>query len=196
METLNKCVLCELCLNKPPVNGVGNTDAEIMVIINKPNYYTIKHNDIFESEVGNILTKLFKMINIDIKDNVYITHLVKGRAVSLKQKNIIACKPYLKKEIEMVKPKVIVTMGYIPTKTILKSKVPLFNHIGKAYFAKDKTLIIPMYDINFVMRDVRYHGLALNDFSNLYKAYSHFINPNIAVFEDKLHPAIKSLLQL
>ena len=193
METLNKCNLCELCLTRKPINGVGNTNAEIMVILQTPNYYTVKHNNIFESKVGETLIKLFKMINIDYKD-VYITHLVKGRTTSLKQKNITACKPYLKDEIEMVKPKVIVTMGVKPTSVILKSKLSLYNHIGKCYKTNKNSWVLPMYDLNFIMYDVKYHGLALKDFANLYKLYSRFVNPNIRTFEDKLHPAIKKIV--
>ena len=194
IKPINSCNLCELCYNRKPVNGIGNINAEIMIIINKPNYYTVKNDNIFESEVGNILTKLFKMINIDIKDNVYITHLVKGRSLTLKSKNVLACSNYLRNEIKEVNPKIIISMGYLPTKFILKDKKPLYNHIGKAYKTKQDSYIIPMYDINYVMRDIKLHGLAVRDFTNLYKLYKHFINPNIATFESKLHPAIKTML--
>ena len=193
MEDIKNCNLCEICINHKPINGVGNVNADIMFVLSKPNYYTVKHNDIFKSEIGKLIHKLLNMITIDVED-VYITHLVKGRSLTIKKKNILACKPYLKDEIDFVKPKIIVTMGFIPNKVFLKSNIPLSNHIGKAYLTNEGSYVLPMYDLNFIFRDVRYHHLAIQDFANLYKLYKEFVNPNIVVFEDNLHSVIKKAL--
>ena len=195
MESLDKCIACELCIRNKPVSGYGNPNADIMIVLPSPTYYAVKEGNALAGASGELLLKLLKMCNIP-EDAVYITHLVKGRSSTLKVKNVTACKPYFKEELESVNPRIIVTMGTLPLKMITKSNLPIEVYANKAIVAKDKTLVLPMYNLAYITRDVRHHGLALRDFVNLYKLYSRFVNPNIKQFESTLHSAVKTILEL
>jgi DNA polymerase len=195
MNKITKCNLCELCLNKAPINGNGNPNAEIMFIVDSPTYYDVKENQLLTKESGKLFDKLLTMINLK-REDVYVTTLVKGRPYGnrIRVKNITACKPYLQEEIESVKPKIIVTMGIRSMQTILKTTQPISHYINNAIVAKGEVYILPMYNINYALRDVRNHGIALRDFINLYKVYSNFVNPNIKHYDEELHDVVKKAL--
>ncbi len=193
MKMITSCKLCELCVGSQPVNGIGNPDANIMFILSTPNYYTVKNNNFYESASGKLMAKLLTMINLN-KDDVYITHLIKGRTTTPKVKNVLACKPYLKDEIDSVNPKIIIPMGTLAVQTITQSKLPIMSYSNKAIISTDGTYILPMFNLDYITRDVRFHGLILKSFIDLYKLYSTFINPNIRQFEENLHAAVKRLL--
>jgi len=193
--TQDKCSLCELGITNRPVTGYGNPNAQVMIVLPSPNYYVSKTNNILEGATGEMLVKLLKMVNIPL-DDVYITHIIKCRTNTIKVKNITACKPYFKDELSNSKAKIIMTMGTLPYKVLTKRKDAIINYRNKAINTANGILIIPTFNLAYITRDVRLHGLALEAFANLYKLYYTYVNPNIKQFESSLHPSVKSILDI
>lgn len=193
MKQIEKCNLCEVCLTYKPINGIGNPNANIMFILSSADYYTIKDNSILNTPAGELIAKLLKMINLNI-DDIYITHLIKGRTNGIKAKNITACKPYLQQEVNEVKPKIIVTFGTHALKVIGKTNKSIISYRNRALCTTNHTFIIPAFNFGYILSDARYHGLLLETFVNIYKIYITFVNPNHKHFDDDLHDSIKKLL--
>ncbi len=109
-----------------PVPGDGNPHAEIVFIGEAPGAQEDKHGRPFVGNSGTLLTELLATIGLS-RDNVYITNVVKFRPPENRdptKKEIEACMPFLRDELAIIKPNVI---------------VPLGRH-ALAHFAKDVTI--------------------------------------------------------
>jgi len=119
MDSLNeqiractKCRLAETRVN--PLPGEGNLNAQIMLIAQAPGMQEDREGKMFIGPSGKVLDELFKVNRIKI-ELLYMTNLVKcflPKYRKPKQDEIDACGPYLDEEIEIVKPEVLVTLGY------------------------------------------------------------------------------------
>ncbi len=196
MEQINNCKLCELGINRKPINGSGDTNAEIVFVVDNPNYWENRDGLILTDHAGEVFDKLLKMITLDRKD-VYVTSLVKCESTKrLKTKNITACKPYLYKELRTVRPRIIVAMGATIFRTLTGIKEPVGNHLGSAIPTTDGDYILPMYNLQYILKDTRNHSTALKSFVNLYKLYRTYINPAIGNREAELHKSVKKVLNI
>ena len=121
-KEIQKCTKCPLYKNrKNPVPGEGNPDSEIIFIGEAPGYHEDVQGRPFVGSAGKLLTELIEMIGLNRK-NVFITNVVKCRPPTNRdplKEEIDACKPYLFKQIEIIKPRIIVTLGRHSTLTIL-----------------------------------------------------------------------------
>jgi len=125
-EEIKRCTKCPLYRNrKNAVPGEGDPNSEIMFIGEAPGYHEDIQGRPFVGSAGKLLTKLINDIGLS-RDKVFITNVVKCRPPNNRdpmREEIEACKPYLLKQIEIIKPRIIVTLGRHSTLTIL-------NHIG------------------------------------------------------------------
>ena len=135
IEKLNNeikvCTKCRLHqFRKNAVPGEGNPHAEIMFIGEAPGYNEDIQGRPFVGAAGKLLTELIVNILRIPRSSVYITNVVKCRPPENRDPypdEIQTCTPYLDKQISIIKPKVIVTLGkhstnYILTKSGIKIK--------------------------------------------------------------------------
>jgi len=95
------------------VFGEGNPEAEIMFIGEAPGFHEDKLGRPFVGQAGKLLDKLLTDIKLP-RGSVYITNIVKRRPPGNRDplpEEIAAYKPYLKKQIQIIDPKVIATLG-------------------------------------------------------------------------------------
>lgn len=114
-----KCKLYKTRLHAVP--GEGNPKAELILIGEAPGANEDKEGRPFVGAAGKFLTELLNSIGLDRKA-VFITNLVKCRPPDNREPEedeIIACSPYLDKQIEEISPKIIVTLGKYSTTYIL-----------------------------------------------------------------------------
>lgn len=112
-----------------PVLGEGNHNAKIMFIGEAPGENEAKTGRPFCGAAGRILDELFASINADRKD-VYVTNIVKDRPPNNRDpqpQEIDFYSPFLEKQIEIIQPKVIATLGRFSMKFILEK----FNVLEK-----------------------------------------------------------------
>ena len=115
-----------------PVPGEGNPDSDLMIIGEAPGQMENKTGRPFVGRAGKLLEKLLMEIGIERKD-VFITSIVKfypgWRAPS--QKEIDLCLPYTLKQIDIIKPKVILLLGSIAIKALLGKSKSITKERGK-----------------------------------------------------------------
>lgn len=141
---------------EPIVFGDGNLDAKIVLVGEAPGAKEIQLGKPFVGQAGKNLDEFLEVVDIKRSD-LYITNVVKIRPYRINMKTerkvnrppskneIELYSKYLFKEIEIINPSLIVTLGNVPLKTLLgKSYAKIGEHHGKVQI-KDKKSIFPLY---------------------------------------------------
>jgi DNA polymerase len=135
-EKICKCLKCPL--GKTRLNfvfGVGNPNADVVVVGEAPGSEEDKQGKPFVGRAGQLLTDILKAINFS-RDEVFICNILKCRPPDNRNplpEEIFHCEPYLMKQLELIKPKLILAVGTFAGQTLLKSKEPLGKMRGKFY---------------------------------------------------------------
>ncbi len=178
-KEVEKCRKCELW--KTRINivfGEGNPQTKIMFIGEAPGLNEAKTGRPFCGAAGKILDELLESAGIK-REEIYITNILKCRPPENRNPQadeIEACTPYLEKQIEIIKPKVICTLGNYSTKYIfekygLKDQIQGISKIHGEIF-KVKNLfqsinIIPLYHPAVVTYNINMKETLKEDFKIL-----------------------------
>ena len=122
-KSIENCKKCGLCENrKNIVFGVGNKEADIMFIGEGPGADEDLQGIPFVGKAGQLMNKAFEGLEIN-RDEVYIANIVKCRPPSNrdpKDEEAEACLNYLRNQVLLVKPKIIVLLGIISYDNIIR----------------------------------------------------------------------------
>lgn len=122
------CTKCRLCESRThTVPGEGPPDARLVVVGEGPGRTEDETGRPFVGQAGELLTKILAAIDLP-RDRVYICNVVKCRPPENRVPQfdeIAACVPYLFRQIELLRPKVILAMGGTAAQTMLNSKQSL-----------------------------------------------------------------------
>lgn len=122
------CERCRLCAGRTrTVPGEGPADARLLVVGEGPGKTEDETGRPFVGRAGELLTKILEAIELP-RDRVYICNVVKCRPPDNRlpqYDEITACVPYLYRQIELVKPSVILAMGGTAAQTLLNTKQSL-----------------------------------------------------------------------
>jgi len=147
------CKKCPLYKTRTyPVIGQGNHQAKIMFIGEAPGFSEDKTGRPFCGQAGKILDELLESVGIK-REEVYICNILKCRPPGNRNpqsQEIEACTSYLERQIEIIKPKVICTLGNYSTGFIMKKyglegEIQGISKIHGKVFATDDLKIIPLY---------------------------------------------------
>ena len=146
---------CQKCaLGKSRTNfvfGVGNPNADIVLVGEAPGADEDAQGEPFVGRAGQLLNKILDSVGLK-REEVYICNILKCRPPGNRNPlpdEIEKCVPYLKLQIELIKPKLILALGKFAAETLLKIKDPLNKMRGK------------MYNYNGVKTMVTFHPAAL-----------------------------------
>jgi len=134
-----RCPLYKTVRNKVP--GEGNPNAEIVFVGEAPGEEEDKQGKPFVGRAGKLLTKLIEEILNLRREDVFITNILKCRPPNNrdpKEEEIKACFPFLAKQLEIIKPNIIVCLGRFSAKT-------LFNYFGLRFSSIMKVRGNPHY---------------------------------------------------
>lgn len=159
-----------------PVIGEGSDNAQIMFIGEAPGKNESLTGRPFCGTAGKILDSLLKSINIERK-SVYITNIVKDRPPANRDPlpdDIDAYAPFLDRQIEIIQPEVIVTLGrfsshYILAKFGLKEAIEPISIIRGQVFEVDGIKILPIFHPASAIYDKKKMQLLLEDFQRIKK---------------------------
>ena len=152
METLGgiaqevlECTKCSLSEKRTqPVFGTGSINADLMFIGEAPGAEEDRTRIPFIGRSGKLLdVLLLEELNMD-RSMCYISNIVKCRPPENrdpKQEEIDSCRPYLKKQLELIKPKVIITLGNFSTRLLLETKTGITKVRGRIYEYSGSSLI-------------------------------------------------------
>jgi DNA polymerase len=155
-KQLNNCHLCPLSKSRTKiVFSKGDSNADIMFIGDYPTSIENDKGEIFIGKSGEMIKNMIeKVLNIP-QEKVYITNILKCYLpinYELKESYIDSCKSYITKEIELIKPKIIITLGEIAYQHIC-SEFHKLKDIRGNIIQKENYKIIPTYHPNFLLKN-------------------------------------------
>jgi DNA polymerase len=130
------CTACGLAETRTQVVfGVGSPTADVMFVGEAPGFHEDKEGEPFVGAAGKLLDRLLGEIGIDRTD-VYIANVLKCRPPGNRDPRpdeIDACKGYLRDQLTLIDPKVVVTLGNFSTKLLLKRDTGITRTRGQVY---------------------------------------------------------------
>jgi DNA polymerase len=146
-EEVKDCKKCQLAYSrKNIVFGAGSAEARVVFVGEAPGYYEDQQGEPFVGAAGKLLSELLAGIGLERKD-VYIGNVLKCRPPQNRNplpEEIELCKPYLFKQLEIINPRVVCTLGNFATQTILARRVPISSVRAKPVQV-GKFFVFPLY---------------------------------------------------
>src|SRR5919108_464720 len=167
------CTLCRLSSGRTQVVfGDGNPDADVMFVGEGPGFHEDRQGIPFVGAAGQLLNQLLSEIGLDRRD-VYITNVVLCRPPGNRDPlpdEIDLCQPYLREQLDLVDPKVVVTLGNFATRVILDRPVSISRVRGQRQIWNGR-VVIPTYHPAAVLRGggdaSRTMGAVREDFASI-----------------------------
>ena len=154
-EEIGECQRCKLSGGrKNIVFGEGNPDAVLMFVGEGPGRDEDEQGRPFVGRAGQLLTKIIEAIDLS-RDDVYIANIVKCRPPENRNPEadeVSACIPFLKKQIEAIRPQIICTLGAVATNNLLGIKTPLGKVRGK-FTELDGIMVMPTFHPAYLLRN-------------------------------------------
>lgn len=149
----SNCYLCELSKTRKNVLfGFGNSKSKIVFVQDEPTSSEDELNSFFVGNSGDTLSKMIENVLNIKKDEIYITSLVKCKSLNgAVNSNFDSCNDYLLKQIEIIKPKLIVALGDKTYSYLMKNSSFLQNR-GK-FLKFNDTNFIAIYSPSFLLRN-------------------------------------------
>ena len=140
-----KCTRCALYSTATnPVPGEGNPDADLMCVGEAPGATEDQTGRPFVGASGELLTKILAAIHLR-REDVFIANVLKHRPPGNRNPapdEVTACSPYLVRQLELVKPKVIVCWGTFAAQTLLDTKLAIGKLRGQVHRYYGTPLIV------------------------------------------------------
>ncbi len=148
------CTKCGLAATRTQVvYGVGNPNADLMFIGEAPGRDEDLKGEPFVGRAGQLLTDIIKAMKLT-RDDVYIANVIKCRPPENRNPEpgeLDACRPYIRRQIEMIKPRVIVTLGKFALQS-LTGRVHAISAARGQWADYEGIRVMPTYHPAYLLR--------------------------------------------
>lgn len=162
-----RCGLCETRTNV--VVGVGNPRSKVMFIGEGPGENEDLQGEPFVGRGGQLLDKMLAAVDLDRKTNIYIANIVKCRPPKNRDplpEEQEACIGWLRNQVALIRPKIIVCLGRIAAMRIIKPDMKITREHGQ-FFEKNGTLMMATLHPAALLRNPNQKPAAFEDFLKL-----------------------------
>jgi uracil-DNA glycosylase len=170
-EDIGDCTRCRLHKGRTNlVFGVGNVNADLMFVGEGPGADEDAQGEPFVGRAGQLLNNMISAMGIK-REDVYIANVVKCRPPSNRtpeKDECDTCSPFLMRQIDVIKPKVIVALGAVAAKNLLAVNDSMANLRGRWYDFRDSKLLVT-YHPAYLLRDPRQKKEAWKDLQMVMK---------------------------
>lgn len=154
-EEMGDCKRCKLWHGrKNLVFGEGNPNASLMFVGEGPGADEDAQGRPFIGRAGQLLTKIIEAIDMERTD-VYIANIVKSRPPNNRvpePDEVLACLPFLKKQIAAIRPQIIVTLGAVATNNLLSATLSITKVRGE-FRDMGGILVMPTFHPSYLLRN-------------------------------------------
>lgn len=169
------CTQCELHQTRTQtVFGVGNPQADWLVIGEAPGADEDRQGEPFVGRAGQLLNSMLLAIGLQ-REQVFIANILKCRPPNNrdpKTEEVVACESYLRQQIELINPKIILAVGRIAAQNLLKVDTPIGKMRGNRYQYPDSELpVIVTYHPAYLLRSPREKRKVWEDLKNAMQLY-------------------------
>lgn len=169
-ENCLNCRKCGLCEERTHVVvGTGNPNAKVMFIGEGPGENEDLQGEPFVGRGGQLLDKMLAAVDLDRKTNIYIANIVKCRPPKNRDplpEEQEACIEWLRNQVALIRPKIIVCLGRIAAMRLIKSDMKITKEHGQ-FFEKNGTLMMATLHPAALLRNPNNKPAAFEDFLKL-----------------------------
>ena len=156
-QAVPACTACGLHKTRTQtVFGVGDENADWMLIGEAPGAEEDRLGDPFVGQAGKLLDNMLAAIDLNRGENVYIANVLKCRPPGNRNpepEEVAKCTPFLKRQIALIQPKLIIAMGRFAAQTLLASDASIASLRGKVYRYEGVPLIVT-YHPAYLLRNL------------------------------------------
>jgi uracil-DNA glycosylase family 4 len=152
---IGDCTRCKLHTlgRRQIVFGVGNPNADLMFVGEAPGADEDEQGIPFVGRAGQLLTKIIEAIELK-REDVYIANVIKCRPPQNRNPEpdeVETCEPFLFRQIDLIKPKVIVALGKFAAQALLRTDAPISRLRGRVFEYRGAKLI-PTFHPAYLLR--------------------------------------------
>lgn len=144
-DCVSNCTHCELAQSRTnTVFGVGNPDADWLIVGEAPGAEEDRRGEPFVGRAGKLLDEMLRAIG-QSRDSVFIANILKCRPPNNrdpKAEEAAACRQYLERQVELLQPKIILAVGRIAAQNLLGSDEPVGRMRGRRHDLDGIPLIV------------------------------------------------------
>ena len=184
---ISNCERCKALVQtrNKPIPGVGNPEAKVFIVGLAPGKDGADLTGIpfTRDPSGELFDEMLSVAGLSRTQDVFITNLVKcnpkdshGRNRTPSKREINTCFPYMKREIDLIKPRIVVTLGKAATEFLLNTKVDKMAEFhGKCKSKSGDITLFPFIHPGYVIRGAHDKGKYLEKFKILGEIYRDLI---------------------
>ena len=169
-NTISECHLCDLSKSRhQSMPGSGNLQSDLMIVDAYVSASEDDANDYYVGKSGEILINMLEKVIGLRREEVFFTHAVKCKPLGTNtpsKSEFNSCKPYLYKQIETIKPKVIIALGEDAYR-LLTGDNTSFEQVRGQKVKYDDYLIVAMYHPQYLLRNPSMKSVALTDLKTI-----------------------------
>jgi len=153
---IGDCTRCRLCSGRTHlVFGTGNPLARLMFVGEGPGYDEDRQGIPFVGRAGQLLNRIIEAMKMK-RDDVYIANVVKCRPPENRAPlpdESATCLPFLRRQIEAIRPRVVCTLGGVAVQALLDTSMPISRIRGEFRNLPDGTLVMPTFHPAYLLRN-------------------------------------------
>ena len=157
-QRVASCEDCRLCEKRTnTVFGVGDREAEWMLIGEAPGENEDRQGEPFVGQAGKLLDNMLRALSLARGENVYIANVIKCRPPGNRNPEpdeVARCEPYLQRQVALVKPKIIVALGRFAAQSLLRSEGSIASLRGRAHEYEGVPVIVT-YHPAYLLRSLQ-----------------------------------------
>jgi uracil-DNA glycosylase family 4 len=173
-EEIGDCTRCRLHAGrKNIVFGVGNPDARLVFVGEGPGEEEDLQAEPFVGKAGQLLTRMIQAIQLE-RSEVYIANVVKCRPPDNRdpqEDEIATCLPFLKKQLAVIQPRLVCTLGRFSTQALLGTNEGITKLRGRFHVLENGIMVMPTYHPSFLLRFPEKKREAWEDLQKVQKEY-------------------------
>jgi DNA polymerase len=152
---LGDCTRCGLAgTRKNIVFGTGSAEADLMFVGEAPGADEDDQGLPFVGRAGQLLTKIIEAIQLQ-REEVYIANILKCRPPGNRDpqpEEVDSCEPFLFRQIEVIRPMIVVALGKYAAQTLLRSKTPI-SRLRGSFFDFRGVRLMPTFHPSYLLRN-------------------------------------------
>ena len=163
---IEACTACGLCRTRNKVvPGVGDVRAQWMLIGEAPGAEEDARGEPFVGQAGKLLDNMLAALGMNRRDNVYIANVLKCRPPGNRTPEPVevdACRPYLERQIALIRPQLIVALGKSAASLLLGTDASIASLRGRVHRVRDVPLVVT-YHPAYLLRSLQEKAKAWED---------------------------------
>ena len=156
-QAVADCRACKLCEGRTnTVFGVGDVQADWLVVGEAPGENEDLRGEPFVGQAGKLLDNMLAALGISRKQHVYIANVLKCRPPGNRNPEpdgIAQCEPFLRRQVELLQPKIILAVGRFAVQTLLQTNEPIGKLRGRVHRYHDVPVVVT-YHPAYLLRNL------------------------------------------